>query len=162
MRNNAGILVVLFVVLAACKAKQVAQGVPASTVFSRGEQSNSPNFTGTVWLNMLVKADTAFDINTGQVTFAAGARTNWHSHPGGQVLLITAGEGLVQEKGQPARRVRAGEVIQCSAGVIHWHGATRSTGMTHLAIGTRQHKGPVVWLAPVSDAEYAAAEQNSR
>lgn len=122
--------------------------------FARGERVNSDHFTGTVWVQMLVNTDTTFDINTGHVTFEPGARTNWHSHPGGQVLLVTSGKGRYQERGKPVREIQPGDVIRCQPDVIHWHGAAPDSEMSHIAIGTNQHKGAVKWMEPVTDEEY--------
>jgi 4-carboxymuconolactone decarboxylase len=121
---------------------------------SKGEKITSANFTGTVWLNMLVSADTTFNINAGNVTFEPGARTNWHSHPGGQILLVTSGKGRYQEQGKPIREIRQGDVIKCEPNVPHWHGAAPDCEMSHIAIGTNQDKGAVKWLEPVTEKAY--------
>ena len=120
----------------------------------KGNKVASPHFTGTVWLHMLVNSDTTFNINTGNVTFEPGARTNWHIHPGGQILLITRGKGRYQEEGQAVREVQAGDVISCPPNVRHWHGAAPDSELSHIAIVTNQDRGPVQWLEPVTDKEY--------
>jgi 4-carboxymuconolactone decarboxylase len=120
----------------------------------KGEKVVSSNFTGTVWLHMLVNNDTTFNINTGHVTFEPGARTNWHIHPGGQILLVTNGKGRYQEEGQPVREIQQGDVIKCDPNVKHWHGAAPDSEMSHMAIGTNQDKGAVKWLQPVTEQEY--------
>jgi quercetin dioxygenase-like cupin family protein len=120
----------------------------------KGEPINGGNFTGKVWLNRLVESDTTYNINAGYVTFAPRARTHWHYHPGGQILWVIAGKGLYQEEGAPVQTIREGDVVKCTPGVPHWHGAAPDSGMTHMAIGTQQHKGAVVWLKPVTDREY--------
>lgn len=117
--------------------------------FSKGEKVESKNFSGEVWVNFLVEKDSIHDVSIGSVTFAPGAKTNWHYHPGGQILLVTKGRGLYQERNGEIREIRAGEVIKCSPNVEHWHGATDKDSMTHMAIGTQLHKGAVVWLEPV-------------
>jgi 4-carboxymuconolactone decarboxylase len=93
------------------------------------------------------------------VTFAPGARTAWHSHPVGQILIVTAGVGRVQQWGGPIEEIRQGDVVWIPAGVKHWHGAAPTIALTH--IGTsEQHAGRTVdWLEPVSDAEYGAPVQ---
>ena len=83
-----------------------------------------------------------------------GARTNWHYHPGGQILMITEGIGYYQEKGSPIRWMRKGDVIKCPHNVEHWHGASPKTGVTHLAISTNTNLGAAVWLKPVTKEEY--------
>lgn len=131
-----------------------SNNVSAKTVFPKGTKISNNNFTGTAWLQMLVTNDTTFNTSIGNVTFEPGARTNWHYHPGGQILLITSGKGLYGEKGKPVRGLRKGDVIKCEPGVIHWHGAAPDSEMTHLAIGTNTNRAPVVWLQPVTDEEY--------
>ena len=123
--------------------------------FPRGEVAPNVHHTGTVWLHTLVAPDDAFDAVT-LATFAPGARLNWHTHPGGQALLVTEGEGYVQEEGGPVRTVRAGDVIQTRPGVPHWHAATPEVGVVYLAVTQNHPDGQTVWAGPVTDAEYAA------
>ena len=120
----------------------------------KGEKVVSPHFTGTVWLHLYVNSDTIYNINTGHVTFEPGARTNWHIHPGGQILLVTRGKGRYQEEGQPVREIKKGDVIHCTPDVKHWHGAAPDSELSHIAIGANQNKGAVKWLEPVTDKEY--------
>ena len=122
--------------------------------FDKGDLVTNANFTGEVWLNYLAETDSIHNVNIGSVTFAPGARTNWHYHQGGQILLITAGRGLYQEKGKAVEIVETGEVIKCPPNVEHWHGATPTDTMTHVAIGTNTNIGGAVWLNPVADTEY--------
>jgi len=124
-------------------------------VFAKGEKITNDNFIGTVWLNYLVTPDTTHNVNIGSVTFEPGARTNWHYHKGGQILLVTAGTGLYQEKGKPIETIKKGEVVKCPPNIEHWHGATPTEAMTHIAIGTNINIGGAVWLKPVTDEEYA-------
>jgi len=123
-------------------------------IFPKGIKISNDNFRGTAWLQMLVTNNTTFNTSVGNVTFEPGARTRWHYHPGGQILLITSGVGRYQEKGKPIKELRAGDVIQCSPNITHWHGAAPNSEMSHLAIGTNPGKGAVVWLAHVTDEEY--------
>ena len=132
------------------------QKVPSISLLPKGDLIIGGNFTGKVWLNRLVESDTVFNINAGNVTFEAGARTHWHYHPGGQILLVTEGKGRYQEEGLPVKTIRKGEVIRCEPSVRHWHGASPDSAITHIAIGTNQQKGAVVWLKPVTDQEYDA------
>lgn len=125
-----------------------------STAFAKGEKVMNDNFIGTVWLNYLAETDTVHNVNIGSVTFEAGARSNWHYHKGGQVLLVTEGKGLYQEKGKPIEIIEKGEVIKCPPNIEHWHGATLTEAMTHIAIGTNTNIGGAVWLKPVTDVEY--------
>jgi quercetin dioxygenase-like cupin family protein len=123
--------------------------------FPKGEKITNDNFKGVVWLHYLAENDTVYNTNIGSVTFEPGARTNWHYHKGGQILLVTNGKGLYQEKGKPVEIIRKGDVIKCPPNTDHWHGATPTNSMTHIAIGTNTNLGGAVWLKPVSDMEYA-------
>lgn len=127
-----------------------------STPFVKGEKITSANFIGTVWLNHLVETDTTHHVNIGSVTFEPGARTNWHYHEGGQILLVTDGKGLYQERGKPVEVIQVGEVIKCPPNIAHWHGATPTDPMTHIAIGTNTQIGGAVWLEAVTDEEFTA------
>jgi quercetin dioxygenase-like cupin family protein/alkylhydroperoxidase/carboxymuconolactone decarboxylase family protein YurZ len=125
-----------------------------STVFPRGRRITSDNFTGSVWVEMLVTEEEVFGSRIGNVTFEPSARTNWHSHPGGQILLVTNGAGYYQEQGGPIQLLRSGDVVEIGPDVVHWHGATPSGEFTHVAVVTNSLEGSTVWLQPVSDAEY--------
>ena len=137
------------------KAQQET-GSPKSKpmLYAKGVKAPATNFTGTVWVNMLVTAQDQLDSGIGSVTFEPGARTNWHLHPGGQALLVTEGKGLYQEKGGAVTVIRKGDVIKCPPGIAHWHGASPKKKLTHIAISTNAEKGPAVWLQPVTDEEY--------
>lgn len=92
------------------------------------------------------------------VTFQPGARTNWHTHPKGQTLIVTAGSGLVQRLGGPIRRINPGDVVFFEPGEKHWHGAGPTTAMTHIAIVEHDETGESAdWMEPVTDAEYGGA-----
>lgn len=123
-------------------------------LYAKGVKAPASNFTGTVWVNMLVTSQDQLDCGAGSVTFEPGARTNWHMHPGGQALLVTAGKGLYQEKGGSVRVIKKGEVIICPPGIAHWHGATPKKKLTHIAISANAEKGPAVWLQKVTNEEY--------
>ncbi len=125
-----------------------------STVFPRGRRIASDNFTGSVWVSWLVTDDEVFGARMGNVTFEPGARTNWHSHPGGQILLVTDGAGYYQEQGGPIQLIRRGDVVEIRPGVVHWHGATPSSELTHVGVVTNALEGNTVWLQPVTDQEY--------
>ena len=125
-----------------------------STVFPRGRRITSDNFTGSVWVEMLVTDQEAFGSRIGNVTFEPGARTNWHSHPGGQILLVTRGSGYYQEQGGPIQLIRKGDVVEIRPDVVHRHGATPSSELTHVAVVTNSLEGATVWLQPVTEREY--------
>ncbi|GEL02874.1 (R)-mandelonitrile lyase [Swaminathania salitolerans] len=112
-------------------------------------------FTGTVRIDPLFNAEDPARVSGGSVTFEPGARTAWHTHPLGQTLIVTAGLGLVQLEGQPAREIRPGDVVWIAPGEKHWHGASPNVAMTHTAIQERLDGSAVEWLEHVSDADYA-------
>jgi 4-carboxymuconolactone decarboxylase len=123
------------------------------TIFATGEKITNNNFTGTAYLHQMVMTDSSNKVQVGNVTFTPGARSNWHYHPGGQILLITSGTGYYQEKGSPKRKIRKGDVVNCPPNIQHWHGASAKEEMVQIAI-TNTQKGTVVWLQPVTDEEY--------
>jgi quercetin dioxygenase-like cupin family protein len=94
------------------------------------------------------------------VTFEPGARTAWHTHPLGQTLLVTAGVGWTQVEGGPVEEIRSGDVVICPANRRHWHGATPTTAMTHVAIAEALDGKVVDWMEHVTDAQYHAPEAN--
>jgi len=111
-------------------------------------------FTGTVRVDPLFQAPNPARVVGASVTFEPDARTAWHTHPLGQTLIVTAGCGLVQRWGGPVKKIRTGDVVWCPPGEKHWHGATPTTAMTHIAI-TQQLDGKAVnWMEKVSDDEY--------
>lgn len=124
------------------------------SVFPKGEIINSNNFSGRVWLNMMGAKDSTLHVRFGNVTFDPKARTNWHIHPGGQILLITDGQGYYQAKGQPAQLLSKGDYVEIPPNVEHWHGAGPDTEFTHIALSLNTDEGGTVWLQPVSDEEY--------
>jgi len=127
----------------------------AEQIFPQGNKIANNNFTGTVWLQMLMTADSIYDTSIGNVTFEPGARTNWHKHPGGQILLVTDGTGYYQEKGKPAQVIRKGDIVRIPPDTEHWHGAAPKSSLTHIAINPRTDKGSVTWLQPLTDEEYS-------
>jgi quercetin dioxygenase-like cupin family protein len=111
-------------------------------------------FTGTVRIDSVFKAPDPALVQGACVTFEPGARTAWHTHPLGQTLLVTAGCGWVQREGGPVEEIRPGDIVWLSPGEKHWHGATPTTAMTHIAI-QEQLEGKVVdWMEKVSDQQY--------
>ncbi|WP_335966072.1 cupin domain-containing protein [Galbibacter sp. PAP.153] len=103
-------------------------------------------------------ADSINKNSVGNVTFEPGARSNWHMHPSGQILLATGGVGYYQEKGSPKRILRKGDVVKCPANIPHWHGASAENEFVQIAI-TGREKGPTKWLKPVTDEEYATGNK---
>ncbi|WP_217921473.1 (R)-mandelonitrile lyase [Miltoncostaea oceani] len=115
-------------------------------------------FTGDVWVDDIATPPPPAAVRVVSVHFAPGARTAWHTHPLGQVLHVTEGQGLVQRRGAPPEVVRAGDTVEFAPGEDHWHGAGPSSFMTHLAVHEADAGGShVTWGAHVTDAEYAEA-----
>ena len=111
-------------------------------------------FTGGVRVDPLFQAAEPGRAGGGSVTFEPGARSAWHTHPLGQTLIITAGCGWVQQEGGPVEEVRPGDIVWFPPGVRHWHGATPTTGMTHIAIQESLGGRNVDWMEKVSQAQY--------
>jgi quercetin dioxygenase-like cupin family protein len=111
-------------------------------------------FTGSVRVQSLFDAKDATRSTGGQVTFQPGARSAWHTHPFGQVLIVTDGAGWVQQWGGPVQVMRKGDVVWIPAGVKHWHGATPTTTVTHIAIQEQLDGTAVDWLEKVTDEQY--------
>jgi quercetin dioxygenase-like cupin family protein len=114
-------------------------------------------FTGTVWQDPIVQAPAPARLMAVRVSFEPGARTAWHTHPLGQTLYVVAGVGRVQKAGEPAREIRPGDVVWIAPGEKHWHGASPTTGMTHIAMQEGEDGKYVAWMEQVSDADYGAA-----
>ena len=114
------------------------------------------NFTGSVRVERLFEAADPPRAAGASVTFEPGARTAWHTHPAGQVLIVTAGVGRVQGGDGPIEEIRAGDVVWTPAGLKHWHGASPTAAMTHIAMTERVDDKTADWLGKVSDAEYGA------
>ncbi len=113
-------------------------------------------FTGTVRIDPLFQAKAPALVAGANVTFEPGARTAWHTHPLGQHLIVTAGRGWVQRDGGPVEEIRSGDVVWFPPGEKHWHGATATTAMTHIAIQEQQDGRAVTWMEKVSDEQYQA------
>src|SRR6201987_1372538 len=129
-------------------------------IIRRGEQpsreGSGENFTGVVRVAPLFQANAPARASGALVTFEPGARTAWHTHPLGQVLIVTAGTGRVQRWGDPVDEIRQGDVIWIPPGQKHWHGAAPTSAMTHIAV-TEQIDGKTVdWMEKVSDTQYGA------
>jgi len=137
---------------------EVLNNKKTALVFPKGDVITNNNFTGTAWLQMLVNNDSTYYTSIGNVTFEPKARTNWHKHPGGQILLITDGQGYYQEKGKSAQLLHKSDVVKIPPDAAHWHGAAPDSSLTHIAISPNTDKGSVVWLQPVTDVEYNSCE----
>ena len=111
-------------------------------------------FTGTVRVDPLFEAADPARVVGASVTFEPGARTAWHTHPLGQTLIVTAGSGRARRWGGPIEEIRPGDVIWFAPGEKHWHGASATTAMTHIAIQERLDGKTVDWMEKVSDEQY--------
>ncbi|MBA7583042.1 hypothetical protein ES708_24980 [subsurface metagenome] len=146
--------IIVLVFLTACNHPKTGDSKQQTgLIFPHGKKITNNNFTGTAYLQTLVAADSLNSISVGNVTFEPGARSKWHSHPAGQILLVIDGVGYYQEKGQPKKILRKGDVIKCPPNIPHWHGASADTAFVQVAI-TGREKGETVWLNAVTDEEY--------
>lgn len=138
-----------------CKGGTTMDSKP---IFAKGSPAPSKIFTNTAWVNLLhTDREEVFDTQVYDVIFEPAARTYWHSHPGGQILLVTSGLGYYQEKGNPARKLEKGDVVAIPPDVVHWHGAAPRSTFVHIGMSTNVHKGPAVWAGPVTDEQYNEA-----
>lgn len=128
------------------------------SLFPKGSKGPRDYFTNTAWVNMLhPDTDGVFDTQVYDVVFEPSARTYWHSHPGGQILLVTYGVGYYQEKGKPAQLLKPGDVVPIPPDVVHWHGAAPDSEFVHIGMSTQVQRGPARWLGEVTEAEYSQA-----
>lgn len=133
-----------------------------TSIFPQGNKITNGYFSGDAYLLLLQEKDRNNDFALGNVTFEPGARTNWHTHPKGQVLIVTEGKGWYQEKGKPAQVITKGDVINIPEDVEHWHGASADSRMIHIAITNYQGDQNVTWMQPVTDAEYDQVNKNHK
>jgi quercetin dioxygenase-like cupin family protein len=148
-------LVVLFSISGKAQAKKGASKTKdQSAIFPKGTRAPAENFTGTAWVTALLPNDSTYTTAIGNVVFEPGARSNWHSHPAGQILIVTEGKGYHQIKGEPKQVIKKGDVVKCPPDVLHWHGASPESSMAHLYVLPNTEKGIVKWMHPVSDEEY--------
>jgi quercetin dioxygenase-like cupin family protein len=117
-------------------------------------KGNSDWFTGTVRVDPMFSAPAPARVAGARVTFEPGARTAWHTHPLGQTLVVTEGFGLVQRDGEPIEEIRPGDVVWFAPGEKHWHGASPTTAMTHIAVQEALDGKAVDWMEKVTDEQY--------
>lgn len=151
MKQTVTLLLSALIVSSCCSKSTLESSM--NNIFPKGEKVTNSNFTGNVWLQMLGQDEQTLNTGVGNVTFEPGARTKWHFHPSGQIILVTNGVGYYQEKGQPKKIVHKGDVIKCPANVEHWHGASKDSYFVQVAV-TDNKNGSVVWLQPVTEEEY--------
>jgi quercetin dioxygenase-like cupin family protein len=151
-------LLFLTLLIAACNT----ENKPTETTrqnesdFPKGERITNENFIGTAYLQMFGARDSSLHASFGNVTFEPKARTNWHSHPGGQLLFITEGRGYYQAKGHPAQPLKKGDVFEIPRNVVHWHGAAPDSDFAHIAVSLNTDEGGAVWIGPVTEEEYSS------
>lgn len=134
------------------KMKNTNQELEA--IFPKGEVGSKDFFTGSAYPTALVDSDTTYNTLVGNVYFEPGARSNWHSHPAGQILIITDGVGYHQIEGSPIEIIKKGDVVKCPPNVRHWHGASPDVGLQQLYIIPNTEKGIVNWNEAVTDEIY--------
>ncbi|USR37583.1 cupin domain-containing protein [Ectopseudomonas hydrolytica] len=141
-------------------AGEANKSVAAQQIIQAGSQASATGsadyFTGRVRVDPLFPASGEINASGAYVTFEPGARSAWHTHPAGQRLVVVSGVGLTQEWGKPVQEIRPGDVVVCPPGVKHWHGATPTTAMSHLAVSGAVDGKSVEWLEKVTDDQYNA------
>jgi quercetin dioxygenase-like cupin family protein len=157
--KKSGIIMFSLALFAGCNYK-TDQNMDKIEIFPKGEPLSEEWFTGKAFLSPLVGKDKNNDFSAGSVTFEPNARTNWHTHPKGQVLIVIEGNGFYQEKGKPARPIKRGDVVNIPENLEHWHGASATSKMVHIAITNFKDEIQVTWLKPVSDEEYEQANNS--
>ncbi|MBW8523510.1 cupin domain-containing protein [Chryseobacterium chendengshani] len=126
------------------------------SIFPKGKKGPVENFTGNAFNTPLVETDSVYNTVVGNVYFEPGARSNWHTHPAGQILIITDGVGYHQIEGKPIETIKKGDVVKCPPNVRHWHGASADVGLQQLYVVPNTEKGIVNWQEPVTDEQYSA------
>jgi len=141
-----------------CLIASVTARAQTITITHAGSRPSQPaaaeHFTGSVRVEFLAQAVDPSQVSSASVTFEPGARTDWHVHPRGQVLIVTAGTGRVQRWGDPIEEIRQGDVVRIPPGQKHWHGASPNASMTHIAIQEHLNGTTAEWMEKVTDAQY--------
>jgi quercetin dioxygenase-like cupin family protein len=154
IRRSANILRVVAVCAASPVAAQTAEAGVSRAEERTATSGPTSNFTGSVTVRPVFPASPPSAVSAGEVTFQPGARSNWHRHPMGQHLIVTAGLGWTQIEGGPVVEMRPGDAVWCPPGVKHWHGASPREGVAHIAIQETVGGANVEWLEPVTAAQY--------
>jgi len=131
-----------------------SNSMKTNEIFPMGQKATE-HFTGDTWVQMLTVDGENFDAMSYNVTFAPGSRTDWHSHPGGQILYCLSGEGRYQEEGEAIQSLKAGDVVEIKPDVVHWHGAAPDQEFVHLGISTQLSRGPATWVGAVIEGQYS-------
>lgn len=149
-----GLTTILFTFSTYVKANEMKNS-EIDTIFGQGEANPyGQYFTGQTYLKMLSNKDDIWNSSIGNVTFEPGARTNWHKHSGGQILLVLGGEGRYQERGKEIQVLHKGDIIRIAPDVEHWHGAAPDQWFSHISVETNLPNNTVTWLEPVTDTDY--------
>ena len=160
MRILAAIAISIYLLASAAKG-QTSDDPGAIRITRSGAPPSQPapadHFTGAVWIDSSFQATTPARLSVARVTFEPGARTAWHTHPLGQLLVVTAGTGRVQRWGDAVDEIRMGDVVWIPPGQKHWHGAAPNSSMAHIGIVEALDGKTVDWMEKVSDAQYAAS-----
>ncbi|WP_262148127.1 cupin domain-containing protein [Chryseobacterium foetidum] len=160
--KNFSVIAVLAIILLSCnnknQEKMETDKSELTEIFPKGEKGASENFTGNAYNIGLVDADSLLTTAVGNVYFEPGARSNWHSHPAGQILIITDGIGYHQIERQPIEVIKKGSVVKCPPNVRHWHGASAEVGLQQLYIVPNTEKGIVNWQEVVTDEVYKSVK----
>jgi len=143
--------------LFACNGNPAGKAAKNS-IFERGEPLPGDIVTGKAWHNKLFAEDSVYTTAIGVEEFEAGSRNVWHAHPGGQILIVLDGEGYHQMKGGPVQVVKKGDVLTCPPNVLHWHGASKHSGVTQMYILPNTEKGLAEWHQRVTEQEYNEAK----
>ncbi len=168
MRPNTSAMLILAVLAIGFVPAVDAQTAPSSQPIIIARSGSQPsrsgpaeNFTGSVRVDPLFQAKAPARASGALVTFEAAARSAWHTHPLGQILIVTAGVGRVQRFGDPVDEIRQGDIVWIPPGQKHWHGASRNSSMAHIAISEALDGPAVQWMEKVSDAQYSAAVRDA-
>jgi len=155
MKNLLASLSILMVMMATCHGQEKKQKEMPEGVFPKGQKGPSEFFTGNAYPYGLVEVDSIYTTLAGNVYFEPGARSNWHSHPAGQILIVIDGVGYHQIDGKNKEIIKMGDVVKCPPNTKHWHGASKNKGMSHIYIIPNTEKGIVEWMEPVTEEQYS-------
>ncbi|MBI1184727.1 cupin domain-containing protein [bacterium] len=149
------IFAILSITLTACAGQPAEEHLQQATRQVAEETPvEADHFTGKIYHKSMVEADSTYTTLVGKVYFEAGARSFWHSHPAGQLLLVTDGIGYHQIAGKPLEILHKGDVVKCPPNTLHWHGASKNAAMQHIYIIPNTEKGVVEWKQEVTEDEY--------
>lgn len=157
------ITIILTSIIISCNQKKENMNAiknQITEIFPKGEKGTNDLFTGNAYPTALVDADSIYNTMVGNVYFEPGARSHWHSHPAGQILIITDGIGYHQIEGKEIEIIKKGDVIKCPPNVKHWHGASAEVGLQQLYIIPNTDKGIVEWKEAVTDNQYSINHSN--